>query len=180
MEVMKRIAVIGSSGAGKSRLSLALSRILNISVIHLDAHYWNPGWTPTPRPNWAARQQKLLEPERWIADGNYSSTLELRLAAADTVIFLDLPRWLCTWRVLKRVVQYRRGTRPDMAAGCDERVDWDFVKYVWTFPEKHRPRVEEKLRGLSGKQVYRLHTTAEVERFLREVSSEHASFESSD
>ena len=167
---MKRVAVIGSSGAGKSRLSLALGRILGIPVIHLDAHYWNPGWVKTPRSKWTARQQRLLELERWIADGNYGGTLELRLAAADTVVFLDLSRWLCTWRVLKRVWTYRRDTRPDMAAGCDERVDWDFIKYVWTFPEKHRPRVEEKLRELSGKQIYRLHTPAEVERFLREVA----------
>ena len=167
---MKRVAVIGSSGAGKSRLSLALSRILDIPVIHLDAHYWNPGWVKTPRLEWTARQERLLELERWIADGNYGSTLELRLAAADTVIFLDFPRWLCTWRVLKRVWTYRREERPDMAAGCDERVDWGFIRYVWTFPEKHRPRIEEKLHGLSGKQIYRLHTPAEVARFLGQVA----------
>ncbi len=93
----------------------------------------------------------MLELERWIADGNYGSTLELRLAATDTVIFLDFPRWLCTGRVVKRVWTYRRGERSDMVAGCDERVDWDFVKYVWTFPKKHRPITEEKLRGLEGK-----------------------------
>ena len=170
---MKRVAIIGSSGAGKSRLSRALSRILGIPVIHLDAHYWNPGWVGTPRPEWTARQQKLLEPERWIADGNYGSTLELRLSAADTVIFLDFPRWLCTWRVLKRVWTYRREKRPDMAAGCDERVGWGFVKYVWTFPEKHRPIIEEKFREFEGKQMYRLHTPAEVERFLHEISLVH-------
>ena len=172
---MKRVAVIGSSGAGKSRLSLALSRILELPVIHLDAHYWNPGWVGTPRPEWKVRQQRLLEPERWIADGNYGSTLELRLNAADTVVFLDFPRWLCTWRVLKRVWTYRRGSRPDMAAGCDERIDWDFIKYVWTFPEKHRPIIEQKLRELDGKQIYRLSTPAEVEQFLGRVALKNPS-----
>lgn len=124
---MKRIAVVGSSGAGKSTLSRELSRILDIPVIHLDVHYWQPGWVETPDEVWLERQKTLLNGESWIVDGNFGSTLDMRLGAADTVIFLDFSRFLCTYRVLKRLTMYRKGERPDMAEGCNERFDWDFI-----------------------------------------------------
>lgn len=168
---MDRIAIVGSSGAGKTTLSLELSRILNLPIIHLDAEYWQPGWVKPPNELWFERQKKLLEAERWIADGNYGSTMDLRLEAADTIIFLDFPRLLCTWRILKRVVEYRPGTRPDMAAGCHERLNLDFIKYVWTFPERHRPRILERLRDYPEKTLYHLETPTSLREFLLRLES---------
>ena len=99
---MKRIAIIGSGGAGKSTFARELGEILNITPTHLDVHYWRPGWQETPRDAWREIQKELLEGERWIMDGNYGGTMDLRLEAADTIIFLDMPRLLCVWRVLKQ------------------------------------------------------------------------------
>ena len=167
---MKRVAVVGSSGAGKSTLSRELSRILDIPVIHLDVHYWQAGWTETPEQVWLERQKALLEGESWIVDGHFGSTLDLRLEAADTVIFLDFSRFLCTYRVLKRLAMYQKGTRPDMADGCDERFNWDFMKFVWTFSEQHRPRVLERLDAhRSTITVHHFKSPGELREFLRDL-----------
>lgn len=160
---------MGSSGAGKTTLSLELSRILDLPIIHLDAEYWQPGWTKPPSELWFERQRELLKAERWIVDGNYGATMDLRFAAADTIVFLDFPRLLCIWRILKRVLEYRPNTRPDMAEGCDERFDLAFIKYVWTFPERHRPRILERLEAYPDKRLYQLKIAGDVKDFLAEL-----------
>jgi adenylate kinase family enzyme len=91
---MQRILIIGSSGAGKSTLSQALGRATGIPVVHLDREFWQPGWRETPREIWSERVAQLLRSERWIMDGNYGGTMPARIQAADTVVLLNLSRWL--------------------------------------------------------------------------------------
>jgi adenylate kinase family enzyme len=107
---MKRIFVIGPGGAGKSTFATQLGEILGIEVIHLDSLYWKPGWVEPPKSEWAATLEALLERDTWIVDGNYSGTLERRLAVCDAVVFLDLPRRTCIWRVLRRAARYDNST----------------------------------------------------------------------
>jgi adenylate kinase family enzyme len=167
---MKRVLLIGAGGAGKSTLSRRLGEILGLKVIHLDVEHWRPGWVETPKDEWARKVGELCGGDSWVIDGNYSSTLEPRLAACDTVVFLDLPRAVCVWRVFKRVLTYRKNTRPDMAEGCHEQFDLKFLLWVWNYPERTRPKVLallEKYR--EGKQVVRLRSSAEVKRFLNQL-----------
>ena len=89
---MRRVAIIGSSGAGKSTLARRLGERTGLPVVHLDEHFWRPGWVETSRGEWRAVQTALCAQDAWIMDGNYSGTLDVRLARADTVVFLDLPR----------------------------------------------------------------------------------------
>jgi len=96
---MTKIAVIGSPGAGKSTLARQLGQVLGSEVFHLDAFYWKPGWVETPKEEWVEIQKKLVTKDSWIIDGNYGSTIEIRLQAAEVIIFLDLPRSVCLWRV---------------------------------------------------------------------------------
>lgn len=167
---MRRVLVIGSGGAGKSTFARRLGEKLGLPVIHLDRLFWHAGWVETPREEWKRKVEELCAGETWLIDGNYSGTLEIRLAACDTVIFLDLPRTLCTWRVLKRAVTYRHGRRPDMAEGCRERIDLKFLYWVWSYPSRRRPKILARLRELSGgTRVFILRSQAEVERFLEEV-----------
>ena len=142
---MKRIAIIGSSGAGKSTLARSLGKKLKLPVIHLDAYYWQPGWRETPTAQWLETQQELVKSDRWIIDGTYGGSLDLRLAAADTIIWLDFNRYLCLSRILKRYLQYPGKTRPDMAQGCPERLNLEFFKYVWDFPRLQRQKIQAKL-----------------------------------
>ena len=164
---MKKVLVIGSGGAGKSTFARDLGTLLNIDVIHLDALYWHPGWVQTPRAEWRQVIAELLRRDAWIIDGNYSSTLDLRLAACDTVIFLDIARLICLWRVLKRAILSRGSTRPDMAVGCRERLNWGFIRWVWSYQSRTKPQIIELLRqNAQSKQVIWLRSPAEVKRFL--------------
>ena len=167
---MKRVLVIGSGGAGKSTFARRLGRRLGLPVIHLDRVYWHPGWVETPKDEWKRKVEELCAGDSWVMDGNYSGTLEIRLGACDAVIFLDLPRPLCMWRVLKRAVMYRDTPRPDMAAGCRENLQPKFLHWVWTYRKRRRPKILATLERVAGeKRVVRLSSSAEVERFLAEV-----------
>jgi adenylate kinase family enzyme len=164
---MRKVLVIGSGGAGKSTFARRLGARLKIKVIHLDSLYWRPGWAETPKAEWLKCVEELLKEESWIMDGNYSGTLELRLESCDTVIFLDLPRSVCLWRVVKRLLQYRNRSRPDMADECPEKLNLEFLRWVWGYPRRTRPKVLERLKEFSqSKQIIFLRSQPEVEKFL--------------
>ena len=167
---MRRVLVIGSGGAGKSTLARRLGERLGLEVIHLDREFWRPGWVEPPRDEWRRKVEELCGREAWVMDGNYSGTLDVRLAACDTVVFLDLPRAVCVWRVLKRSVMYRNAPRPDMAGGCREQFDLKFLHWVWTYPSRRRANILARLdESAAEKRVIHLRSDAEAERFLAEV-----------
>lgn len=178
---MKKIAIIGSAGAGKSTLARQLGKILNIEVIHLDSFYWKPGWIETSEDEWKDTVKNLVKRETWIIDGNYGSTLDIRLDAADTIIFLDFPRIICLWRVIKRRFQYAGKSRPDMTPGCIERLTWSFIHWVWTYPIRSRSKVLEKLAERAEKrEIIILHTFSETHRFLQDIKQSFLSTLSSE
>ena len=164
---MKKIILIGSGGAGKSTLAQKIGAALGIEVIHLDKLHWLPGWTPPPKDEWRKKVEQLLEKDEFVIDGNFNGTMELRMAAADTIIFLDFPRAICVYRALKRVWKYYGRTRPDMGEGCRERLDFEFLRWVWTFRKEVKPKIEERLNRFgAGKTIIRLRSPKEVEKFL--------------
>jgi len=168
---MKKIIIIGSGGAGKSTLARRLGEATGLEVVHLDALYWKPNWTATDKAEWREMVSGELQKESWIIDGNFTSTIELRLAACDTVIFLDFPRLLCTYRIFKRWLMYYNRRRPDMGEGCHEKVDLKFFGWVWSFPRHTKPVIEERLkRGGDDKTIIRLRSPKEVERFLKSLT----------
>ena len=164
---MRRILIIGPGGAGKSTLARRLGQKLGLEVIHLDKFYWRPGWAEPPKDAWLKTLAGLAARDSWIMDGNYSGTLDLRLARCDTVVFLDLPRRVCLWRIVKRRRAYRAASRPDMAEGCPERLTLEFFRWVWDYPRRSRPKVLARLAAAGqGKRIIRLRSRREVERFL--------------
>jgi adenylate kinase family enzyme len=167
---MRRVLVIGSGGAGKSTFASTLSRRTGLPLIHLDALYWRPGWIEPPAAEWDETIEHLLGGDQWIMDGNYGRTLERRLAACDMVIFLDLPRVLCLQRILRRRLQFHGRSRPDMREGCPERLSWEYIQWVWTYPERRRPTILARLAALGPEQpVVVLRSTGEVKRFLAQL-----------
>jgi adenylate kinase family enzyme len=172
---MQKVLIIGCGGSGKSTLARKLAQRLRLELIHLDAHYWQPGWVEPSKLEWQATLATLIQKERWIMDGQYGSTLNMRLAVADTVIFLDMPRHLCLWRIVKRRVQYAGKTRPDMASDCPEQLDWQFVRYVWDYPNRSRPSILQKLAQLSNYQtLIVLRSPQEVDQFVRSLPNQAA------
>ena len=164
---MKRISIVGSGGAGKSTFAHQVADILHLPVIHLDALYWQPNWVATPQDEWREKQQQFVQQESWIIDGNYTSTLDLRFAVADTIIFLDFPRFLCLYRAVKRRIQFAGKTRPDMAEGCPERIDREFFLWIWNYPNNGRVRVLKKIEQYrENRQVIILRSPRKVQQFL--------------
>ncbi|NUQ17910.1 MAG: AAA family ATPase [Sphingomonas sp.] len=165
---MQRVLVIGSPGSGKSTLATELARRTGLPLIHLDQQYWRPGWVEPPKQQWVQELELLLRRDRWIMDGNFGGSLELRLARADTVIDLRLPPWLCLARIVKRVVTSLHRVRPDMAEGCPERFDLEFLVFAARFSGAPRKRTDEKLSRFTGTRIT-LRSAAEVRRFLASV-----------
>ena len=142
---MKKIAIVGCGGAGKSTLALQLSEILRLPVIHLDKEFWQPGWKMRPKEEEREILEKVARQDEWIIDGNYQATMSTRFEAADTIIFLDFPTLLCLRRVIKRFFKYRGTTRPDMTAGCPEKLDWEFIGWIISYRYSYRPIVFKKI-----------------------------------
>ncbi|MFW9962072.1 MAG: DNA topology modulation protein [Candidatus Sifarchaeia archaeon] len=164
---MKRVLILGPSGSGKSTLGEKLGRILGIPSIHLDQHYWRPNWVETPRDEWRAKVKNLISSESWVMDGNYTSTLKLRASAADTIIFIDVPRRLSYLRVFSRFLRFRGGTRPDLTEDCPEKIDLDFIRWIWNYPSTRKPLILKFLNNLkSTKNVFILRGQKEVEAFI--------------
>ncbi|WP_243855239.1 DNA topology modulation protein [Bacillus sp. AG1163] len=162
--------LIGSGGSGKSTLAKLLGNKLNIKVHHLDALFWKPNWEGVPKEEQRTVQNELVKEDEWIIDGNYGGTMDIRMNAADTIIFLDIHRTICVYRAFKRVVQYRNKTRPDMGAGCEERFDLQFFKWIWDYPNVKRPTIIKELEKLpEEKKVIVLKSSSEVQKFLERI-----------
>ncbi len=172
ISVGRRVVVTGMAGAGKSTFSRALSAKTGLPIIVLDVHFWLPGWAKPTEAEWRRKQEGLLAGDEWIADGNYRTTLDLRLERADTVVFLDTPSWICAWRALVRGIR----TRPvsfELPSGCDEsrlrrlRDEWCLVWRIWRFRRSDR-ETELNLLSQHGKHAatYILRTKRDLREFL--------------
>ena len=161
-----RVAVVGSRGAGKTTFAVELGRRTGLPVIHLDRHYWQPGWTATPAEAWRRLQAELLAGDAWIVDGNYGATLDLRFARADTVVVLAPSRLRCVTRAARRSLRHRG--RDVQAPGCPERLNVEFLRWVWRFPRDSRPRLDAALARHGHLRVVELRSSRDIAAFLDE------------
>lgn len=147
---MERVLVLGCGGSGKSVFARRLGEVAGLPVVELDAVFWRPGPVGLSRAEWVACQHELVSGPKWILDGDLGpyDVLEARLAAADTVVLLNLFPVRCAWRAL------RRG-----------RERWDFWWWVLTYRRRHLPRVRRAL-AVSGVDVVELRSPRAVRRFL--------------
>ena len=167
---MERVLIIGCGGAGKSTLARKLGEKTGLPVIHLDQIWWEPGnWQHLEREEFDARLMVELEKPRWILDGNFNRTMELRLHKCDTVIYLDYPRIVCLKNWLGRVIKNWGHARADMAEGCAEWFDPDMAKWIWQVNRKNRKRYYELLNNLESVQIHIFRSRRETEEFLNSL-----------
>jgi adenylate kinase family enzyme len=168
----RRIVVTSMAAAGKSTFSRALSTKTGLPVIHLDVHFWKPGWVEPSEDEWRERQRDLLASDEWIADGNYYATLDLRLERADTVVLLDTPWWVCAQRAFVRGIR-KRPVGFELPNDCAEsamrrlRDEWSLVGRIWRVRRSERER-ELGILSRDGSHValYVLRSKRAVRDFL--------------
>ena len=164
---MQRVLVIGSPGAGKSTFARELARRTDLPLTHLDAEYWRPGWVRPRAAEWEVKMRGLIAADAWILDGNYTSTVPLRAARAETIIVLDYPRTLCLYRAVRRAIFNRR---PDTLDLGKESLNLEFLRFIWRFPAVQR----RQLAGLGATphlNVVRLRSDAQAQAWLAALST---------
>ena len=176
---MDRVAIIGSSGAGKSTLAQQLGESLNIEIIHLDRYFWQSDWREKPRDARIEILKALVRKERWIIEGTYLGSSEPRLNAADTIIFLDIPPWLCLHRIRQRHNKYKGQPRPDLPDGCSDNLNWICVLKVLVFPFRGRRTIKQKLRSYKSKHIIWFRSDKEIKDFLAHQGTEDKRYASS-
>ena len=169
----RRIAIIGYSGAGKSSLARRIGETLDIPVLHLDQVHWMPGWVERSDEEARTIVGTFMNQSDWVIEGNYVNLLmDRRMRETSDIVMLDLPRWICFRRALRRARRYRGVTRPDMAPDCPERMDAEFV--WWLLVEgraaARSARFERVCAQYAGK-THVLHTQRDINRYLQQLTA---------
>lgn len=169
---MKKVAVVGCGGSGKSHLARELGRILDAPVTHLDAAFYDDEWNELPAEKFAALQRDLVERSTWVIDGNYNSTLPIRLEACDAVVLMDVSTVAALYGIFSRQIRHGAGHQGN---GVHNRIHWGVITYVATYRRRMRPRVLAKIEEFaSGRaDVVMLSNRRQTRRWLRKVVAEH-------
>lgn len=162
--------IIGCGGSGKSTLARKLGHSIDVPVFHLDTLLWHDNWKMSSKDEQKSIINDILDKNQWIIDGNYSATLEMRIAKADTVIFIDRNRIICLFNVLKRYMHYKGRSRPDMHDNCPEKIDFEFLHWIWTFNKNRKPKIIKTIADVQNtKNVVILKNNRQINYFLKSI-----------
>jgi adenylate kinase family enzyme len=168
-----RIAIVGCGGSGKSWLARSLGGLLGVKPVHLDGLYYDQDWKPLDQDRFADLQRELVAAPRWIIDGNYASSLPIRLRAATTVIFLDLPGWTCLCGVARRRMRHGGGQHKDI--GVYDRISWEVIRYILGYRRRMAPRVRKLIADHAGNaEVVVLRSRRATRDYLAAVTAQAA------
>ncbi|MEG2993741.1 MAG: DNA topology modulation protein [Bacilli bacterium] len=166
-----KIAIIGYSGSGKSTLAKKLSEHYKIPALFLDTVNFLPNWVERDSEDGRFIVEDFLKNDSWVIDGNYNKFLQKqRLEQADTIIFLDFPRSICFRRAFNRYLKHRNSTREDMASGCIEKFDFEFIWWILhkgrdKGKRDHYKEIEKEFQD----KIIILKNPKEVDLFLQKI-----------
>jgi adenylate kinase family enzyme len=149
-----------------------LAHSTGLPLVHLDQLAYRPGWVETPPEELARIHAELLDEHEWLIDGNYIHVGKAeRIARADVVVVLAMPRWMCMLRILRRAIVTHGRRRPDMAEGCTERFDLGFLRFCWEWHSRHPAHGAEIARRAGSTPVIVLRSRGEVDRLLERAAA---------
>jgi len=168
---VRRVVVLGRSGAGKTTLALRIGAALRVPVIHLDGLFWNDDWTRVNPEVFDTRQAAAAAADAWVIDGNYASTagFRQRLARAECIVIVDAPAHVCLWRVLRRRAQWHGATRPDV--GAPERIDVRFLDWVVRWGRRHPGFVARVRDAAAGTPVRVVRSARDADALLADLQA---------
>ena len=161
---MKKILIIGCPGSGKSTFSKKLHSITKIPLYHLDMIYWKEDKTIIPKNIFLEQLSNILKKNEWIIDGNYSSTMELRIQKCDTIIFLDYPTDVCLQGIKERL-----GKKRTDIPWAETEEDLEFIEFIKTYNLKQKPQVIELLKTYNDKNIFIFNNRKEADEFLNNI-----------
>lgn len=170
-----KIAIIGNPGSGKSTLASQLHTILNIPLFHLDQYFWQPGWQRPNRDEFKKTHDQLCDQKEWIIEGMATRLFEYRINQADVIIFLDVPLYICLYRIFKRALFNFGKVFFSSAPGCPEKFpDYEFLQYVWNFNKKQKPAVQELLQHHKGqKKIFIIKNQTDLNKLIKKFESKN-------
>lgn len=163
--IMKKVLVIGCPGSGKSTFSRSLHNVTGIPLYHLDMLYWNSDKTTVEKNVFISRLTEVLNKDQWIIDGNFSSTMSLRLSLCDTVFFLDYPTDLCL-----EGVEERRGKKREDMPWIETEEDTEFTEFIKNFNTTQRPQILDLLEHYKDKNIVVFRSRQELNNYLDELT----------
>lgn len=159
---MDKAIIIGCPGSGKSVFGRKLNCITGLPLYHLDMMYWNEDRTTVAKEVFLDRLRAVMSSSKWIIDGNYGGSMEMRFKECDTVFFLDYPTEVCI-----QGVESRKGKpRSDMPWIENDDVDEDFILFINNYNLESRPKVLDMIERYSSKNIIIFHSREESEEYL--------------
>ncbi len=170
LKTLKRIAVIGNAGSGKSTVAQKLQSVLHLPLYHLDQYFWKPGWGQPDRDEYKKIHDELCDRDEWIIEGTNLSLWDHRMERAQALVILKIPRLQCLWRIVKRAIKFHGKETPSSAQGCPERINgafFKFLKWAWDFELKFEAKVAELMEKYGhSKPIIVLQSQKEIDTFL--------------
>lgn len=169
-----RLMVIGCSCAGKSTFSRRLAKITGLPLTHLDRLYWKSGWIEEDKQIFKAKQKNIVMQESWIIDGNFRSTMEMRLERAQIVYRFKIGTLACLQGYAKRLIQSKlKVKRTDITEGCEQKFDWDFLKFITGFSRNQEKLADEILKNYPYVKVITFYSRKQAERYLDRLEARY-------
>lgn len=165
---MRRVAIIGSPGAGKTTFAGKLADKTGLPLIHLDMYYHDPDKNYyEDQKAWSKRVERLASKDKWIIDGNNHTTYEQRFKRADTIIFLDFSRWTSLTGVIRRRIRHHRKPRHDMPSGWKEKLRVETLGYIWRFRENSSSTIMRFLSENKHAEILIFKTRRDADEYLK-------------
>ena len=158
---MKKVIIIGCPGSGKSIFARSLESLTGLPLHHLDMMYWNKDKTTVTKDIFIKRLQSVMEKDSWIIDGNYQSSMEMRLGECDTVFFLDYSTQVCL-----EGIRSRKGKARSDIPFVDDENDEEFISFIKEYNSKVRPQVISLLEKYRDRNIIVFNSREESENFL--------------